>query len=76
MLTFLGENEKEYTRLQKKLDKIYKDADLGDIGTAAAQGVQSFIQQAPVLLYAGYTKNPYSDYSMLPRISAQESGRS
>ena len=76
LLSFLGENEKEYTRLQKRLDKIYKDADLGDIGTAAAQGFQSFIQQAPVLLYAGVRKNPYVAYSMLPMFAAQESGRS
>ena len=75
-LAFIKNNEKEFERMRKKIEQSYKDADVTPRAAAMAQGFSSFIQQAPVLFYAGLTKNPYVAYSMLPMFGAQEAGRS
>ena len=75
-IKFVQENQKEYDRLARKIEKAYKDADVSPRAAAMAQGFASIMQQAPVLFAAATTRNPYLAYSMLPIFSAQEAGRS
>jgi hypothetical protein len=75
-IKFFQENQKEYDRLARKIEKAYKDADVSPRAAAMAQGFASIMQQAPVLFAAATTRNPYLAYSMLPIFSAQEAGRS
>ena len=75
-INFVNKNQKEFDRLGKKIEKAYKDADASPRAVAMSQGLTSIIQQAPVLFAAGFTRNPYIGYSLIPIFTAQEAGRS
>ena len=72
----LKENEKEYKQLEKKLNKIYKDADLSETQMAVASGLSSFVTQAPFLLATAVTRNPKFAYTSLGYFGLQEKGLS
>ena len=72
----LKENEKEYKALEKKLRKLYKEADLTETQAAISSGISSFLTQAPFLVASAYTRNPKYAYSSLGYFGVQEKGLS
>ena len=72
----LKENEKEYKALEKKLRKLYKEADLTETQAAVSSGISSFLTQAPFLVASAYTRNPKYAYSSLGYFGVQEKGLS